>query len=672
MKLNKLIYLCGAFAATVSLVSCEDFLDREPISDVTPEEYYQTEEQIQAAVNKLYEILPGHSGSYGVFGQDVDTDNQTYTIPGTRFSRDLWKVSMTGGSWAWEDIRNINYTLSTVLENQEKGLVKGNETKIKHYIGELHFLRAFSYFKMLRAFGDLPIIKEPLPVDEGILIDANKRSPRNEVARFILNDLDKALENMTDGLFAYRNRLSLDAVTLFKSRVALFEASWLKNFKGTAFVPNGEGWPGKQKEYNTDYEYPLGSIDDEIMYFYDIAAKCSEEVAEKYKDKLTVNTGVVPQSESDVNPYFYMFGAVDMSSYPDILLWRQYGLDLKLTHYVEVSIQQSNGDIGLTRNFVESFIMADGKPIYASHDGFKYDDTTIGNVRTNTDPRLHIFLKEPNQKNAFKNMDGSETHMVEIEPYPNILTSSKTYPTGYALRKGGTFDRKLCENGLSYNGCIVFRATEALLNYMEAQYELTGNLYSGHILEYWKAVRKAAGFHGNAINPEVTINATVMTNEKGDWGSYTAGAQLTDPILYNIRRERRCEFIGEDMRYNDLIRWRAMDDMLSKKFIPEGCNFWDELYKVANKDENGAEIEYRYTGSEGSNISDPSFKYLRPYSVMKDNNPVYDGYTWAKANYLSPLPIREIELLSPDENVETSVLYQNPYWPTTINGTAIE
>lgn len=61
------------------------FLDREPISDVTPEEYYQTEEQIQAAVNKLYEILPGHSGSYGVFGQDVDTDNQTYTIPGTRF-----------------------------------------------------------------------------------------------------------------------------------------------------------------------------------------------------------------------------------------------------------------------------------------------------------------------------------------------------------------------------------------------------------------------------------------------------------------------------------------------------------------------------------------------------------------------------------------------------------
>ena len=51
------------------------------------------------------------------------------------------------------------------------------------------------------------------------------------------------------------------------SRVALFEASWLENFKGTAFVPNGEGWPGKSKDYNASYEYPLGTIDKEIEFF---------------------------------------------------------------------------------------------------------------------------------------------------------------------------------------------------------------------------------------------------------------------------------------------------------------------------------------------------------------------------------------------------------------------
>ena len=374
-----------------------------------------------------------------------------------------------------------------------------------------------------------------------------------------------------------------------------------------------------------------------------------------------MNTGIVPQSEADVNPYFYMFGAVDMSSYPDILLWRQYGLDMKLTHYVEVSIQQSNGDIGVTRGFVESFVMADGKPVYASHDGYKYDDTTIGNVRTNADPRLHIFLKEPNQKNAFKNMDGSETHVVEIEPYPNILSSSKTYPTGYALRKGGTFDRKLCENGLSYNGCIVFRATEALLNYMEAQYELTGDVNSGHILDYWKTVRRAAGFQGNAIDPQVTIDATVMANEKGDWGSYTAGVQLTDRVLYNIRRERRCEFIGEDMRYMDLARWRSYDQLINTPAHIEGIHFWG----TPMKDWYNAK-DLVFDGTANATISSPErSEYIRPHEKnLTSGNLFKDGLTWNMGHYLSPLPIRQFLLTAGDHtSVELSPLYQNPYWP---------
>ena len=661
MKLKQL-YLYGTLALATLCTSCEDFLDREPISSVTPDEYYQSEEQIQAAVNKLYEILPGHTGSYGVFGEDGNTDNQVYVTPGNQFTPDLWKTSMTGGSWDWTNVRNINYTLDKVLSNLEKGIVTGDETRINHYIGELYFLRAFTYFNLLRALGDLPIVTEPLPVDEGVLVEACQRSPHNEVARFILSDLDKSMEYMNDGLFSHRNRLSPDVATLFKSRVALYEASWLKYFNGTAFVPNGEGWPGKQKEYNSSYEYPLGSIEQEIDYFYEIAASSAEEVAEKYKNNLTANTGIVPQSDNDNNPYFYMFGAVDMSSYPDILLWRQYGLDLKLTHYVEVSIQQSNGDIGVTRSFVESFVMEDGKPIYASHDGFKYDDTTIAAVRSHADPRLAIFLKEPGQKNAFKNMEGSETHVVEIEPVPNILTSSKNYPTGYALRKGGTFDRKLCENGLSYNGCIIFRATEALLNYMEAQYERTGDLHSGHILEYWRTIRQTAGFQGDAVDPQTTINATDMAREKADWGSYSGGKQLSDPVLYNIRRERRCEFIGENMRHMDLARWRSYDQLINEPAHMEGIHFWgtpmQEWYDAD---------DLRYDGTADATISSPErSEYIRPHEKnLTSGNPYKDGLTWRMAYYLEPLPIRQFMLTADDHaSVERSPLYQNPYWPT--------
>ena len=147
-----------------------------------------------------------------------------------------------------------------------------------------------------------------------------------------------------------------------------------------------------------------------------------------------------------------MFGAVDMSGYPDILMWRSFDKSI-VTNGTEIGVQFGNWGVGVTRNGVERFVMSDGKPWYAEHDGFKYDDTTIANVRQNADPRLHIFLKEPGQKNVFINMDATTTHAVPIEPYPDLMNSTidKGYNTGYALRKGGTFDKELCENMLAYN-----------------------------------------------------------------------------------------------------------------------------------------------------------------------------------------------------------------------------
>ena len=364
-----------------------------------------------------------------------------------------------------------------------------------------------------------------------------------------------------------------------------------------------------------------------------------------------------------------MFASLDLSKNSEVLLWRSYAKtgSYSITHGAPAWVQSGSNN-GLLKTYVESFLMKDGMPWYAATTSAPYmGDKTLDAVKTNRDDRLQLFVFSESNFLPVHSQQTAGT-VQYFMPHPVSNRQEMQDRTGYRLRKYASFDltQNVWGKAESTTGCIIFRGVEAYLNYMEAYYLKNGRI-DGKAANYWRAVRERAG-----VDPDFnkTIAATDM-NKETDWAK-KSGDETVDATLLNIRRERRCEFIGEDMRYNDLIRWRAMDDMLSKKFIPEGCNFWDELYKVANKDENGAEIEYRYTGSEGSNISDPSFKYLRPYSVMKDNNPVYDGYTWAKANYLSPLPIREIELLSPDENVETSVLYQNPYWPTTINGTAIE
>lgn len=79
-----------------------------------------------------------------------------------------------------------------------------------------------------------------------------------------------------------KNRLSKDCAILLKSRVALYEGSWLKNFKGTAFVPNGPGWPGANKDYNANYSFKSGSIEKESEFFFDEAIKAAQIIAEKY------------------------------------------------------------------------------------------------------------------------------------------------------------------------------------------------------------------------------------------------------------------------------------------------------------------------------------------------------------------------------------------------------
>ena len=66
----------------------------------------------------------------------------------------------------------------------------------------------------------------------------------------------------------------------FKSRVALFEASWLRNFAGTAFVPNGIGWPGE--EVHPDFQFEKGSIEAEVDDLLDIAMEYAKQVAEAH------------------------------------------------------------------------------------------------------------------------------------------------------------------------------------------------------------------------------------------------------------------------------------------------------------------------------------------------------------------------------------------------------
>ena len=649
--------IIGALFAFLSF-SCDQFLDQVPQSAISPEKYLTDASHLEAYANDLYGILP--SGI--ILTIDQHTDNQAATSFDNKYVPGEWKVSQTDGSnWYFNNIYHYNYFLDQVLPKYESGNISGSIVNIKHYIGEVYFFRAYEYFKRYQILGDFPIVTQPLPDEMDLLVEASKRSPLNEVARFILTDLDKAIEFMDVSIEQRHTRINKRVALLVKSRVALYEGTFLKYFKGTEFVPNGPGWPGAEKDYNRNYSFPSGSIDAEIDFFLDQAIDASQKLADMVS--LTTNTGLIQQDANEVaNPYMDMYASVDLSSFNEVLLWREYNRGLSLVHYIGECTQRGNSGVGVTRGMIESFLMDNGLPIYAEGSGYQGDDY-IADVRADRDNRLVLFLKEPGQKNIlWENSGGSDAW--PIEPVPNIIgrdgtDNSRIYSTGYALRKGNPWDQDHSSRLGAYTGTIAFRGVEALLNYIEAWYEKNGSL-NGTALQYWQEIRERAKMDTDVSK---TIAATEMAKEApNDWGAYSAGQLLTDPTLYNIRRERRCELLGEGLRWMDLQRWRACDQMIVTPYHIEGMKVWGPMKEWYLNSDGSSALTY---GLDiiGVLISPPDRSiYLRPYEKARASL-VLEGYRWHMAHYLSPIAIQHFLITSIDNDLSTSPIYQNPGWP---------
>lgn len=648
-------YFAAALFLIVTLGSCNKYLDREPISEVTPGVFFSNEADLAAYTINQYSF-PSHGGwGAGIFANDNHTDNQASGGYAVRWVPGEYRVPQTGGSWEFSGIRNANYFLEMVVPKWQNGEISGVESSIEHYIGEGYFLRAYQYFSKIQAFGDFPILKNTLPDQQDTLAAASKRRPRNEVARFVLADLDSAIMLLNDvAPQGGKNRLTKNAALLFKSRVALHEATWLKYHKGTAQVPGGPGWPGADEIPGFNI-----NIDQEIDFFLTEAMESSAKVA----DAIPLETNTMDDGyDSSTNPYAKMFADRNMEQYAEVLLWRAYNKDEGLTHNVNHYINQNGANTGYTRGFVDNFLMANGLPIYANGSGYQGDDY-ITDVKENRDNRLQLFMKAPGElRLTDRTMEDGQPILID---YPDIVGLPETRDvTGYSVKKGFSYLFDETEGSSGTTGSIVFRAVEAYLNYIEASY-LKNGVIDAKADYYWKEIRKRAGVDADY---NVTINATDMAEEaKNDFAAYSAGQLLSDKTLYNIRRERRSEFVAEGMRYADLKRWRALDQLANDPYIIEGFKAFGPMNeRYDNLVEQG-------TPGKTANISSSTeSEYLRPYRVvLNSGNFVQDGYSWTPAHYLEPIAIEHFIITSETPgDINTSVIYQNPGWPLRANAGA--
>lgn len=664
--------------ATLTMTSCNDALNLDPVSQITPESFYASADQLAAYLNNYYDtyLSAPYSGTMthgsagwneGKAASDANTDIYVNGGGNTKlFADDHWEVSSGKDLQGYyEGVRVYNFFIQKVEDGIAAGKLSGAD--VDNYLGEAYFFRAICYFRMLALYGDLPIVKEVLEDDNDALVAASERAPRNEVARFILGDLDKAISLLKPRSAYNGQRLNKEAALLFKSRVALFEGTFEKYHKGSGRVPGDSNWPGAKMAYNSGKSF---NSDAEVKFFLQEAMNAAKQVGDAAN--LTENNHTIEPNVGTItgwNPYFNMFSQPSLSDVNEVLLWKQYNKALGQYHDVPYRVKIGCNS-GFTRNFIESFLMKNGLPIYADGSGYQ-GDVTLDNVKQDRDERLQLFVwgnstvVDTDPAVAAENlgkvfMPAEQKTDRDCERVTNNNREIRNI-TGYQIRKYYTYDYSQTPNDERWgsDACPVFRTAEALLNYMEACFELNGSL-DGTAQGYWKQLRKRAGVDEDFNK---TIAATDLSKE-GDFGVYSGTAQV-DKTLYNIRRERVNELFAEGLRFADLVRWRAFDNLITTKWIPEGANFWDDMYLYYAED-------IKADGSADAVVSQEKLgKYLRPFSIVESaTNELFNGYNWHEAYYLYPIGISDIRTASPDRDIATSNLYQNIYWPTTAGGHA--
>lgn len=189
------------FLITGVCFSCkEDFIDLQPISDMNAGIFYKTEQDMNQAVLSPYASLRSLYNQPFIYMGEIRSDNTTFSwVPGN--SKDMTSIDNFGDVLlsdnsnvlnVWNNSYNTILRCNIVLDKIEA--VPFNDNKLKEqYKAEARFLRALTYFWLVRVYGDVPKVDRQLSVQEAYALG---RSPAQEIYDFIVEDLKFAEANL--------------------------------------------------------------------------------------------------------------------------------------------------------------------------------------------------------------------------------------------------------------------------------------------------------------------------------------------------------------------------------------------------------------------------------------------------------------------------------------------
>lgn len=572
LKINSKIKLSVLALSIAGMsFSCSDFLDTPPEDIFTDSNFWTSENNVKTFSWLNYDTFLG-------YGNNAGTTADFYFHNSSNFDDNLaMNVFTTFNTTANATNSNWNsyYTLirrcNLMLERVPS--VSMDEAKKNHYLGVAKFFRAYTYFRLAQEFGDVPYTDAFLQQN-----DVNVYKPalsRTDVINNVIKDLEEATSLM---LTVDDKNVTVNKFTAYAllSRVCLYEGTNRKY---------NLGQPGN--------EYLLKAKDASLVVMNNTSYKLNADWKSLYNSlELLGNTEVILAKR-------YLRGVLGNS----------------IQAYTNTSTVQS----GLSKFAAESYTTVNGLPIKQIGGNPEYlGDNTIVNVFANRDPR---FAK------AFGNVDYA---------YSDKPLNGLTSITGYVFQLFNTpaaSGTEVTTIGQNQIDAPIFTLSEVYLNYAEACAEL-GTATNADLNLSINKVRTRAGIATLTTDGSNASVGGIQINDPQRTSSLEQITGAVSPLIWEIRRERRMEFISwTSLRKADILRWKKGDYL-------DGAKNPDVLL--------GARIP-SLIGTASKTKVDAN-GYVIPYTLSRT--------FISPKHYLSAIPTNDISLYLA-EGVE---LKQNPGW----------
>lgn len=211
---NKILYIIASVMLT-GFTSCSDFLDRYPTEELSDGSFWKTKTDAEMAVSDIYRCLPNWD-----IDEDINSDNAVHGIKWANgnVSKGVYDPADQGWSEDYGYIRRCNLVLQKL---EEMELSQSDKEPIA---GQAYFFRGYIYFELIRKFGDVPYIDQPLKLTD---VEDITRTSKDEIYTKIMADFDKAFSYLPEEWLATQwGRITKGAAMAMKARAALYFGNW--------------------------------------------------------------------------------------------------------------------------------------------------------------------------------------------------------------------------------------------------------------------------------------------------------------------------------------------------------------------------------------------------------------------------------------------------------------